>query len=165
MNKNKINTNNKDGFLLPNSYFENFQHNVLEQINAEKTDDKHRDLGFEIPENYHKNNKQNLITTLEFKDNTVVPLLSKKIKYTFYAVAASFLLFFIFLNINKNSVPTTNIVSTTIDTTNVIKQKIREQFKITEKDVKMLALFVDDEEIDEYLDELLIEDLAFEQQE
>ncbi|WP_010182506.1 hypothetical protein [Aquimarina agarilytica] len=156
------NNNNKEGFTIPEGYFNEFQNTLFEQLNTEKLTEKNTSLGFNIPDAYHENVTSDILKNIDVKNNTpVISLFSKKMKYALFT-AASIALFFIFFNLNKNKTLPSTIVSTTIDTTNVIKQKVQEQFKITDKDAKMLALFVDDAQVDEYLDELLIEDLAFE---
>ncbi len=160
MKKNKTITNSKESFLLPETYFENFQQNILKKTKIEEINQKHINLGFTTPQNYHENIASKLLK--ESKTKPIIPLFSKKKKYVFFA-AASIVLCFILFNTNRNKLLPTTITSSSIDSTHIHKQKTEEQFIITEKDVNMLALFIEDEQVDEYLDELIFEDLAYEE--
>ncbi|WP_010521103.1 hypothetical protein [Aquimarina agarivorans] len=161
MKKHSSKTPDENGFSIPKFYFENFQSNLTDKLkkNPNLTNDK--ELGFNVPKDFHKDFSAQILKKTKPKESFVKILILQKIKYALFAAASIIFCFLLFTNTNKNTI-TKLIVPTVVDTTNVMKQKIQEQFEINEKDTKMMALFIDDTLVDEYLEALLIEELAFE---
>lgn len=119
----------RDGFKMPDNYFEQFQEKLNNRIHADE-------------------DKRTIKTT---KD---APIWSNK--YAFYIAASILLLIGITFSVNHNNTTDTQITLVT-DTLKTFKNSLKLDFSDLEDEDELLALFVEDEFVDEYLDDYLIE--------
>lgn len=133
--KKHLNNTQRNGFKTPDNYFDNFQQKMNIKLDLEK--------------------KIN-------KETKVVSISSFKLKYALYAAASVLLLIGVTFSYKNTNTIDTQITSVT-DTIQSIKETIQLDipYYSDDDDDELLALFVEDENIDEYLDDYLIEGIIY----
>lgn len=117
-----------------------------------------KDLGLEIPEDYFSNSKQIILDKIS--DTKVLPLFSRRIFLIPMAAAVALILALVVFK--PNALPSLNNVPLIVsDTLNQINTKGLANddafFKV--EDVSIAALFVDDDKIDDFVNDYVLEDV------
>lgn len=119
----------REGFKMPDNYFENFQQKLNTKLDTENTNNA---------------------------ETKVVTLWSSKLKYVTYIAASVLLLIGITFSFNDNK-STKNQITLVTDTVNTVKKNLQLDFLNYDDDDELLALFIEDDYVDDYLDDYLIE--------
>jgi hypothetical protein len=117
-----------------------------------------KELGLKIPKDYFSNSEKDILKKIS---NSEVKVLSRK-KYFLYSLAASIALLIALTIFKPNVISTFNNSATIVaDTINTIKSNVlvngNEIFDV--EDVSIAALFVEDDKIDAFADNYVLEDV------
>lgn len=123
-----------------------------------KTHTEH--LGLQIPENYFSNSKENILAQISNeKRGKILPFSRKNIVW--FAAAAAILVFSIMV-FNPNEFQTSNPIITFVsDSVDILKNESLANNELTtsEDDILLTSLFVDDNHINEFVDNYIMEDI------
>jgi len=163
MKNKKPHTTSHNEFSTPENYFNNNKEDILKTLGLENSKSKNEDLGFSTPKEYHADFKENLLQSITSEAPKEVPVYSLRNKYLKYslAIAASFLLFFVLSTNFNSSENKSQIVTIVTDTVQEIKEQFPKGFSLIEENEDLLALYIEDNDSDELLDEYATEDLFF----
>ncbi|MGB5500671.1 MAG: hypothetical protein WBM77_17195 [Maribacter sp.] len=136
------------------------KHNTTDQkALEEKVQKMHtEDLGLGMPEDYFSKSKSEILAKVGIEDKSrVLPLYRNKI---FWAAAAAIAVLIVLTVFKTNTVPqideTPTIVSDTIEQLN--EGLADEDFYQGESDILISSLFVEDTELDEFVDNYMLEE-------
>jgi len=123
------------------------------------------DLGLGMPEDYFSKSKSEILAKVGIEDKSkVLPLYRNKI---FWAAAAAIAVLFVLTLFKTNTVPQIEeipaIVSDTIEQLN--KGLANEDFYQGENDILISSLFVEDTELDEFVDNYMLGEALFDKTE
>ncbi len=135
----------KEGFNLPNDYFEEFENRLFNKINSEILP---KDDGFTVPEGYFKTLDEKISTNIANVSSQpkVISIVSRKT--LLYAVSIAACAVFIFSLINLNN---EEITMNDIDFTSIESYIVEGNIEITNND--LISLLTEDD-----LNELTIEE-------
>ena len=144
----------------------------MEPLNKHKTTDQkaleeklqkmhNEDLGLGTPEDYFSKSKSEILAKVGIEDKSrVLPLYRNKI---FWAAAAAIAVLVVLTVFRTNTVPPIDkipaIVSDTIEQLN--KGLADEDFYQSENDILISSLFVEDSELDEFVDNYMLGEALF----
>ena len=144
----------------------------MEPLNKHKTTDQkaleeklqkmhNEDLGLGMPEDYFSKSKSEILAKVGIEDKSrVLPLYRNKI---FWAAAAAIAVLVVLTVFRTNTVPPIDkipaIVSDTIEQLN--KGLADEDFYQSENDILISSLFVEDSELDEFVDNYMLGEALF----
>lgn len=117
-----------------------------------------KDLGLEIPKDYFSNSKQIILDKIS--DTKVRPLFSRRIFLVPMAAAVALILSLVVFK--PNALPSLNNVPLIVsDTLNQINTKglANDNTYFEVEDVSIAALFVDDDKIDDFVNNYVLEDV------
>jgi len=118
-------------------------------------------LGFQIPENYFSESKENILAQISTKKRGKLVLFSRKNSIWFTSAAA--VLIFSIMVFKPNEFPATEPVITFVtDSIDGLKNEglANNEAAISEDDILLTSLFVDDNQINEFVDTNFIEDIV-----
>lgn len=115
-----------------------------------------KDLGFKLPENYFEINKKEILTQLNNKK--VIPLYRRK---WFISMAASIALLVSLVLYRPTILNGVNNVSKIASDTiqKIYNQSETEVFNIDQNDVSLASLFVKDDELDDFVNNYVVEEM------
>ncbi|MCF6181153.1 hypothetical protein [Lutibacter sp.] len=116
-----------------------------------------KDLGLEIPKDYFSNSKQVILDKIS--DTKVRPLFSRRIFLIPMAAAVALILALVVFK--PNALPLNNVPLIVSDTLNQINTKglVNNNTYFEVEDVSIAALFVDDDKIDDFVNDYVLEDV------
>jgi hypothetical protein len=114
MKKENLHNITSSGFKTPTDYFETFDENLIEKINAQNSIKNIENTGFKVPQDYFDTVEDSILNTLKTKDETpVISLKSRKSFYYIAGIAASlFIMFAVFVNTNTTEELSIEMVET-----------------------------------------------------
>lgn len=123
------------------------------------------DLGLGMPEDYFSKSKSEILTKVGIKDKSrVLPLYRNKI---FWAAAAAIAVLIVLTVFKTSTVPQIDgipaIVSDTIEQLN--NGLADDDYNQGESDILISSLFVEDAELDEFVDNFMLEEVLFDETE
>ncbi|WP_303316787.1 hypothetical protein Q4Q34_08255 [Flavivirga abyssicola] len=142
--------------------------NILfkKQVNHQKLLDKNmqklhtEELGLSIPENYFSQSKQDILDKISDKTEHKKPVFFLKKPFVWYAAASVILLIAITIVKSNNSLHIDNSQTIVLDT---IKQLDKTKFEsdsnpFAEDDILVTSLFIEENDIDEFIDNYVLEE-------
>ncbi|MDO5969370.1 hypothetical protein Q4Q35_06090 [Flavivirga aquimarina] len=119
-----------------------------------------KELGFGVPENYFSKSKQEILSKVSGKKKQEKPSFFLKKSFVWYAAASIILLITITLVKPDRGLPIDDIQTIVLDT---IKQLDVETFDnetdvLSETDILITSLFVEENNIDEFIDNYVLEE-------
>lgn len=148
----------------------------MEPLNKHKTTDQkaleeklqkmhNEDLGLGMPEDYFSKSKSEILAKVGIEDKSrVLPLYRNKM---FWAAAAAIAVLFVLTVFRTRTIPQIDgipaIVSDTIEQLN--NGLANEDFYQGENDILISSLFVEDTELDEFVDNYMLEEALFDKTE
>ncbi len=122
------------------------------------------DLGLELPDDYFSKSKNEILAKVTNQNKgRVIPLFKNKV---FWAVAAAIALLIVFTLVKTSTLPRIDelptIVSDTIEQLNT-KGLTNEGFEDHKGDILVTSLFIDDKDIDEFVDNYMMEQDLFDE--
>jgi len=166
MKKENLHSIKSPGFKIPNQYFDSFEADFFERLNEKEFISASEKSSFTVPKNYFDSVETNILEKLNKKPET--PVISLKSRRTFYyvaGIAASFILMFS-LVFNNDNITIDNIDTASIETYLYQEDYSGEDLAtLFNNDELSVSDFIDynisEETIDQYIEELDIEELNF----
>lgn len=105
----------KEGFNLPNDYFEEFENRLFNKINS---DILPKDTGFKVPEGYFKKLDNKITTKVANANNhpKVISIVSRKTLLYAVSIAACAILIFSLINLNNEELTMNDLDFSSIET-------------------------------------------------
>lgn len=117
-------------------------------------------LGLQIPENYFSESKENILAQISNKKRGKLVMFSRK-NIIWFTTAAAVLIFTVMI-FKQNEFPAAEPVITFVtDSIDVLKNESLANNEVVtyEEDILLTSLFVDDNQINEFVDNYIIEDI------
>ncbi len=146
------NTNTKEGFTIPNNYFNKNKTSILKSISTSNI----KDDGFTTSPQYFSSSKKAILKSTI--NSEPISIFSKKWIFISVTIAASLILLFSISNYNTKTTSNTIVtIAPQIDTTsnNFISDETN-----TTKDL-LLSIYIDDSYTEESIDDYALESLIF----
>lgn len=118
------------------------------------------ELGMSLPSDYFQNSKNRILNNVK-KDAPVSNIPIKRNKYTWISVAATIAILFSVAIFNKTIFNTnnTNIVSDTLENIKNAEFNQENLVLLNTDDITITSLFVEDSELDDFIDSHVLEEL------
>ncbi len=120
------------------------------------------ELGFQVPKDYFSTSKSDILEKVSIQKEKKINFFSRK--RIIWSAAATIAIIVALTVFKPNSLPSMDkipaIVSDTID---YLKQDGLAQDELKENDILITSLFISDNEIDEFVDNYVLEELVYEE--
>lgn len=161
MKKDKLHNIKKNGFTVPEGYFDSLEDNIIDEL---KVKESVTNTGFKVPDNYFENLEDSVlskVSNLE-KDTKVIKLFSRKtILFASSIAAAILLLFNLSIFTEKATEPDFETVENYILNEDISTYEIAsllEEEELTEEN--FIEFSIEEDTVEDYiLDNLYVEDL------
>lgn len=133
--------------------------NIDSQKQANQKDLHNNELGFTVPENYFAKSKQNILNKIN-EEKKETPVFTLKRSYIWYAAASIVLLVAITLIKPNRALQIEDIKTIVLDSIKQLndKKNVEEVNLYAENDILITSLFVEENNIDEFIDNYVLDE-------